>query len=196
MLLFSVGVLADWEGLGAAAAGCESCDRCELVTDPGGAFSLRIAVCLSVCLSCSPADSEAKWSQLGELALANGQLEVAQQCFVRAKDLGGLLLLHSSHANAAGMAELAGMAGAGPGRGSRGGSSKAGRRWQQFAWLWLQATCRCLQAAPHILRLFARLTCSACPLPIPSFLPPCRGCGAPEHRLHLPLPAGPPGCLR
>jgi hypothetical protein len=61
---------------------------------------------------CIPgADSESKWRQLGELALNGGQLEVAQRCFAKAKDLGGLLLLHSSHADAGGMAELAQMAG-------------------------------------------------------------------------------------
>lgn len=57
------------------------------------------------------ADNESKWRQLGELALSNGQLEVAQTCFVRAKDLGGLLLLHSSHGDAQGMADLAALAG-------------------------------------------------------------------------------------
>jgi coatomer subunit beta' len=56
-------------------------------------------------------DSESKWRQLGELALSSGQLDVARRCFVRAKDLGGLLLLHSSHADAAGLGELAAMAG-------------------------------------------------------------------------------------
>lgn len=33
------------------------------------------------------------------------------QCFTRAKDLGGLLLLHSSHSDAAGMDQLATLAG-------------------------------------------------------------------------------------
>lgn len=55
-------------------------------------------------------DSEAKWRQLGELALASGKLPVAEQCFEKAKDLGGLLLLYSSRGDAQGMASLAEMA--------------------------------------------------------------------------------------
>eukprot|EP00887_Chlorella_sp_A99_P008053 scaffold12.g8053.t1 len=44
------------------------------------------------------------------LLLSSGRLEVAEQAFVRAKDLGGLLLLRSSRADAAGMGELATLA--------------------------------------------------------------------------------------
>lgn len=71
------------------------------------------------------ADNESKWRQLGELALANGQLAVAQRCFERAKDLGGLLLLYSSHADAQGIDSLAqlagGWVGGPPGKGCKGG---------------------------------------------------------------------------
>lgn len=53
------------------------------------------------------ADSEAKWRQLGELALNSGRLDVAEECFDKAKDLGGLLLLYSSRGDADGMKSLA-----------------------------------------------------------------------------------------
>ena len=32
-----------------------------------------------------------KWKQLGDLALASNQMEMAENCMRRAKDLGGLL---------------------------------------------------------------------------------------------------------
>lgn len=41
------------------------------------------------------------------------QAQVAEQCFAKAKDLGGLLLMASSKADAAAMASLGAMAGAG-----------------------------------------------------------------------------------
>lgn len=47
-------------------------------------------------------------TQLGELALSAGRLDVAEAAFRRAKDLGGLLLLLSSRADADGMAEVRG----------------------------------------------------------------------------------------
>ncbi|KAK9807397.1 hypothetical protein WJX73_000390 [Symbiochloris irregularis] len=56
------------------------------------------------------ADSEAKWRQLGELALANGQLTVARNCLSKAKDLSGMLLLHTATGSSAGMQSLVGEA--------------------------------------------------------------------------------------
>eukprot|EP00951_Prasinocladus_malaysianus_P021750 scaffold180608_cov24-Prasinocladus_malaysianus.AAC.1 len=53
------------------------------------------------------ADSEIKWKQLGELALAEGKLDLSEACMVKAHDTAGLLLLHSAQGNAAGMASLA-----------------------------------------------------------------------------------------
>lgn len=84
-------------------------------------------------LLCPPphADNESKWRQLGELALSNGQLEVARTCFTRAKDLGGLLLLHSSHGDAQGMAELAALAGEAQ-RAQRGPGLRAQRCWPGY----------------------------------------------------------------
>lgn len=154
-------------------------------------------------------DSEAKWSQLGELALGSGQLEVAQQCFGRAKDLGGLLLLHSSHADAKGMGELAALAG-----GLRRQSSGCGAQLSAVhAALWerclgtaglASSGCRqcCWQsptadAGPSLFPLcFVPLTCIASLLPPclpPSLFLPCRGRGQAEHCVHLPLFAGQAG---
>ncbi len=44
-------------------------------------------------------DAQAKWKQLSDLALATSNLVLAQDCSLRAGDLGGLLLLHTSCGN-------------------------------------------------------------------------------------------------
>ena len=51
-------------------------------------------------------DVQLKWKQLGDLALMNGNLSLSIQCATKAKDLGGLLLLHSSTGNRKGMEKL------------------------------------------------------------------------------------------
>ncbi|KAH7856061.1 hypothetical protein Vadar_032284 [Vaccinium darrowii] len=56
------------------------------------------------------AQSESKWKQLGELAMATGMLEMAEACLKNAMDLSGLLLLYSSLGNAEGIVELASLA--------------------------------------------------------------------------------------
>lgn len=61
---------------------------------------------LALALAAS-AESEARWRQLGELALTSGRLDVAERAFLAASDLGGLLLLHSARGDAEGMASLA-----------------------------------------------------------------------------------------
>lgn len=48
----------------------------------------------------SQLDTEAKWRQLGELAMAHGQLEVAQDCLHRAKDYSGMMLMYSAQVGA------------------------------------------------------------------------------------------------
>lgn len=81
----------------------------EIATDPDYRFDLAVSLGqleLAIELAAA-ADSESKWRQLGELALAAGRLDVAEACFGKAKDLGGLLLLYTSRGDGAGMASLA-----------------------------------------------------------------------------------------
>mmetsp|Transcript_20959 Transcript_20959/g.34623 ORF Transcript_20959/g.34623 Transcript_20959/m.34623 type:complete len:958 (-) Transcript_20959:266-3139(-) len=54
--------------------------------------------------------SEARWKQLGDLALLSANLPLAEECLVRATDLAGLLLLYSSTGHAEGMEKLAQLA--------------------------------------------------------------------------------------
>mmetsp|Transcript_97180 Transcript_97180/g.190856 ORF Transcript_97180/g.190856 Transcript_97180/m.190856 type:complete len:1040 (+) Transcript_97180:130-3249(+) len=51
-------------------------------------------------------EMQSKWRRLGDLALSNGELVLAEQCAKRSADLSGLLLLYSSSGNKAGMVEL------------------------------------------------------------------------------------------
>ena len=48
-------------------------------------------------------DLQHKWKQIGDLALAAGQYELAEKAAGQAGDLAGLLLMHSSSGNAAGI---------------------------------------------------------------------------------------------
>lgn len=47
--------------------------------------------------------SEARWKQLGEMALADGQLALAEQCLERSNDLSGQMLMFTATGNRAGM---------------------------------------------------------------------------------------------
>lgn len=53
------------------------------------------------------AQSEQKWKQLAELALARGDFALAQECLHNAQDFAGLLLLATSASNASMIAKLA-----------------------------------------------------------------------------------------
>ncbi|GBF95719.1 hypothetical protein Rsub_08701 [Raphidocelis subcapitata] len=55
----------------------------------------------------------ALWRQLGELAMARGQLGAAADCLRRAADLSGLLLLHAAQGDRKGLSALAAQATAG-----------------------------------------------------------------------------------
>jgi coatomer subunit beta' len=57
------------------------------------------------------AESEQKWRQLGDLALADFDLHLAEECFTHADDWSSLLLLHSSTGDVEGMKVLADKAG-------------------------------------------------------------------------------------
>lgn len=51
-------------------------------------------------------DSEVKWKQLGELAMAQGKLKLCEKCFLQGNDLSGLLLLYTSKSSRKGMNRL------------------------------------------------------------------------------------------
>ena len=55
-------------------------------------------------------DTEHKWKAVGDAALANWDVKLAQECFVKAKDLGSLLLVFSATSDASGLRELASLA--------------------------------------------------------------------------------------
>ena len=52
-------------------------------------------------------DSQHKWKQLSDLALQNGEFDLAEECLWAAEDLNGLLLLYTSLSYAEGIAKLA-----------------------------------------------------------------------------------------
>ncbi|KAF2877514.1 coatomer WD associated region-domain-containing protein [Massariosphaeria phaeospora] len=55
-------------------------------------------------------DTEHKWKTVGDTALSAWNVQLAQECFVKAKDLGSLLLLYSATADEAGLRNLAHLA--------------------------------------------------------------------------------------
>jgi coatomer subunit beta' len=55
-------------------------------------------------------DPLAKWKRVGELALLNGQLKIAEECMLRCEDFNGLLLLYSSLSVPGKLEELAALA--------------------------------------------------------------------------------------
>jgi len=54
-------------------------------------------------------DSESKWKMLGDSAMTKWRVNLAEECFIHAKDLSGLLLIYTSSGNAEGMRRLAEM---------------------------------------------------------------------------------------
>ena len=55
----------------------------------------------------SSTDYQSKWRRLGDLALSNGDIDLAQTCAEKSGDLSGLLLLYSAAGNRQGMLSLA-----------------------------------------------------------------------------------------
>lgn len=51
-------------------------------------------------------DTLSKWRRLGDAALRSGDIRLMKECAVKAKDLSGLLLLHSAAGDKVGMMEL------------------------------------------------------------------------------------------
>lgn len=89
-----------------------------VTTDPDQKFELaidlkRMEVAHEVLLRDDAGDAEdsidtqGKWRRLGDLALLNGDLSLAETCAKRSGDLSGLLLFYSSAGNKAGMLSLA-----------------------------------------------------------------------------------------
>jgi len=82
----------------------------EVSTDPEHRFELAMQ-CKRFQLAkeiVTESESEMKWKQLGDAALNyEFDLKLAEECFTRSNDLGGLLLLYTSLCNRDGMAKLA-----------------------------------------------------------------------------------------
>ncbi|KAG0532296.1 hypothetical protein BDA96_04G096000 [Sorghum bicolor] len=84
----------------------------EIATDTNYKFDLavqlgRLEIAKAIA---TEVQSESKWKQLGELAMSNGKLEMAEECLLYAMDLSGLLLLYSSLGDADGIKKLASVA--------------------------------------------------------------------------------------
>lgn len=81
----------------------------EVATDPEHRFELALSLNqLDTALELArEADVEHKWKIVGDTALSSWNLALAEECFTHAKDLGSLLLLHSSTGNADGLHSLA-----------------------------------------------------------------------------------------
>ncbi|KAI9824041.1 MAG: hypothetical protein M1832_002109 [Thelocarpon impressellum] len=81
----------------------------EVATDPEQRFDLALGLNqLTVALEIArEADVEHKWKTVGDTALIAWNFSLAEECFINAKDLGSLLLLHSSTRNTTGLRQLA-----------------------------------------------------------------------------------------
>jgi len=81
----------------------------EVATDPEHRFELALALeQLDIALELArEADVEHKWKTVGDAALTNWNLKLAEECFRNAKDLGSLLLFYTSSFNHEGLKTLA-----------------------------------------------------------------------------------------
>lgn len=81
----------------------------EVATDPEHRFDLALSLGqLQIALELArSADVEHKWKTVGDAAMTAYDLRLAEECFSHAKDLGSLLLIYTSSANATGLRELA-----------------------------------------------------------------------------------------
>jgi coatomer subunit beta' len=84
----------------------------EVATDPEHRFDLALSLGeLQQAVSIArEQDTEHKWKTVGDTALAAWDIQLAQECFVKAKDLGSLLLLYSATSDQSGLRELATLA--------------------------------------------------------------------------------------
>jgi coatomer subunit beta' len=81
----------------------------EVATDPEHKFDLALALGqLPIALELArEANAEHKWKTVGDAALSGWDVALAAECFTNAKDLGSLLLLHSSTGDQEGLRSLA-----------------------------------------------------------------------------------------
>ncbi|EFQ99936.1 coatomer subunit beta [Nannizzia gypsea CBS 118893] len=81
----------------------------DIATDQEHRFDLALGLGkLDIALEIAKVtDVEHRWKTVGDAALAAWNLSLAEECFSNAKDLGSLLLLHSSSRNSAGLQKLA-----------------------------------------------------------------------------------------
>ncbi|KAI9844844.1 MAG: hypothetical protein M1837_005262 [Sclerophora amabilis] len=81
----------------------------EIATDLEHRFDLALGLNqLGVALDIArEADVEHKWKTVGDAALNGWDISLAEECFSNAKDLGSLLLLHTSTGNVSGLRSLA-----------------------------------------------------------------------------------------
>lgn len=84
----------------------------EVATDPEHKFELALALNeLAIALDLArEADADHKWKTVGDAALSAWDVALAAECFTHAKDLGSLLLLHSSTGDRDGLSALAAQA--------------------------------------------------------------------------------------
>lgn len=101
----------------------------EVATDPEHRFELALSLNnLQIALEIArEADAEHRWKVVGDAALAAWDVKLAEECFGHAKDLGSLLLLHSSTGNVESLKNLVSQADA------------AGANNIAFSALWLQS---------------------------------------------------------
>ena len=80
----------------------------EVATDPEHRFDLALSLNnLPIALDIArEADVEHRWKTVGDAALTAWDIALAEECFTNAKDLGSLLLLYISTANADGLRKL------------------------------------------------------------------------------------------
>lgn len=84
----------------------------EVATDPEHKFDLALGLNqLEIALDLArEANADHKWKTVGDAALAAWEVTLAAECFTHAKDLGSLLLLHSSTGDREGLKALANQA--------------------------------------------------------------------------------------
>jgi coatomer subunit beta' len=84
----------------------------KVATDPEHRFDLALSLgdLQQAVEIAGEQDTEHKWKTVGDAALTNWDIKLAQECFVKAKDLGSLLLVYSATSDASGLHELASLA--------------------------------------------------------------------------------------